>query len=384
MPEGNSHCILITTDFPPDRGGIQRCLSSIYETFPPGCLTVIAPYTRGAREFDFKQKYIIKRAGRFFPFFGRKARLLLFLLSSTLILFFEVLKKKLKGKNVVIHSGHIIAGIPALISKKILGTSYLQWTYAIEVMTKKRQWIIKMVLRNAEVVLTISTFTEEYIRKIIPAGKIKKIRLPLPPLKAPPDEIKRKICENLKGKKLVLTVARLSSLQRYKGIDMTVMAFKKVKERIPDAVYVVLGDGDARRDYERMAESLGIAEKVIFRGEVTDEELSAWYSACDLFVMPSRIEENERGIFAEGFGLVFLEANSFGKPVIGGEGGCRDAVIDGKTGFILNPRDPDEIAEKILYLLQNPEVRRKMGEEGKKWAESVKPEDIRDYLMELI
>jgi phosphatidylinositol alpha-1,6-mannosyltransferase len=165
---------------------------------------------------------------------------------------------------------------------------------------------------------------------------------------------------------------------------MTIEAMKIIKEKFPQVVYVVIGDGDFKKEYERMADSMGLKDSVIFAGGVSDEELSAYYSICDVFVMPSRVEENERGIFSEGFGLVFLEANYFGKPVIGGEGGCRDAVIDGKTGFIVNPKSPEDIAEKVLLLLRNDEMRKKMGEEGKKWAESVLPEDIRDFLLKIL
>ncbi len=376
--------ILITTDFPPERGGIQRCLGDVYGKFPEESLIVIAPDTEGAKEFDSVQKYKIKRTGRLFRLRNKKLRNLIFLISSFFLLIFETTKWKLRGRRVIVHSGHILSGIPALIVKKILGIPYIQWTYAIEIMDKGRLWIIKRVLKGADSVLAISRWTEDYLKKIVNPEKIKRIRLPLPEIKEPSGEKVEELLKAWDGKKIILTVARLTKLQRYKGIDKTIEAMRIIKEKFPDAVYVIVGEGDFRKEYERMADSMGLKDSVIFTGRVSDEELSLYYSICEVFVMPSRVEENERGIFGEGFGLVFLEANYFGKPVIGGEGGCRDAIIDGKTGFIVDPRNPEEIAEKVLFLLKNDEIRRKMGEEGKRWAESVRAENLRDFLIGLI
>jgi len=376
--------ILLTPDFPPERGGIQRCLSDVYETFLENSLLVIAPYVKGAKEFDRNQRYRIKRTGRFLLFRNKRMRNLIFIISAFFLLVFEWIRCSLKGKKMVIHSGHILSGIPALFIKKIFGVPYIQWTYAIEVMDKRRLWIIKRVLNGADFVLAISSWTENYLKNFIDDRKIKRIRLALPKIKEPSRERVDELLRVYRGKRVILSVARLTQLQRYKGIDMTIEAMKIIKEKFPQAVYVVIGDGDFKKEYERMADSMGLKDSVIFAGGVSDEELSAYYSICDLFVMPSRVEENERGIFSEGFGLVFLEANYFGKPVIGGEGGCRDAVIDGKTGFIVNPKSPEDIAEKVLLLLRNDEMRKKMGEEGKKWAESVLPEDIRDFLLKIL
>jgi len=376
--------ILLTPDFPPERGGIQRCLSDVYETFLENSLLVIAPYVKGAKEFDRNQRYRIKRTGRFLLFRRKRMRNLIFIISAFFLLLFEWIRYSFKGKKMVIHSGHILSGIPAFFIKKIFGVPCIQWTYAIEVMDKRRLWIIKRVLNGADFVLAISSWTEDYLKNFIDDSKIKSIRLALPKIKEPSREKVDELLRIYRGKRVILSVARLTQLQRYKGIDMTIEAMKIIKEKFPQAVYVVIGDGDFKKEYERMADSMGLKDSVIFAGGVSDDELSAYYSICDLFVMPSRVEENEKGIFSEGFGLVFLEANYFGKPVIGGEGGCRDAVIDGKTGFIVNPKSPEDIAEKVLLLLRNDEMRKKMGEEGKKWAENVLPEDIRDFLLKIL
>ncbi|MEO0295582.1 MAG: glycosyltransferase family 4 protein [candidate division WOR-3 bacterium] len=376
------HYILITPEYPPFRGGISRCLSSIYGTFPSDSLTVIAPYFKGSEVFDFNQNYKIKRLNKFFYFLPKKLRLFLFIFSLTFSLFLEVLKNK--EKKIVIHSGHVLSGISAFILKKILKVPYIQWTHAIEVMDKRRFWLIKNILNFANYVITISKFSEDYLKRFVSEEKIKKIRHPLPEIKYPSREMVEKVSREVSGKKVILTVARLEKFNRYKGVDLTIRSFKKVKEEIPESVYIVIGGGDLKSYYEEMAKSLGLGESVFFKGEISDDELYAWYSICDLFVMPSRVEKNYKGILGEGFGLVFLEAGFFGKPVIGGEGGCKDAIINGVTGFLVNPRDEDDLAEKIVYLLRNPSIAKKMGEEGKRWAESVKREELGLYLRELL
>ncbi len=96
-----------------------------------------------------------------------------------------------------------------------------------------------------------------------------------------------------------------------------------------------------------------------------DEELSAYYNAADVFVMPNR----EEGTDVEGFGIVFLEANACSKPVIGGRsGGAVDAIADGESGYLVDPSSPQAIAEAASRLLTDPALARRMGEAGRERA----------------
>jgi len=99
-------------------------------------------------------------------------------------------------------------------------------------------------------------------------------------------------------------------------------------------------------------------------GRVSDKELREWYGVCDVFVMVSRDSTIDGG--AEGFGIVYLEANAYGKPVVGGRaGGAPDAIVDNVTGLLVNPEDEMDIAEGIVRLLTNSGLARKLGEQGR-------------------
>ena len=160
--------------------------------------------------------------------------------------------------------------------------------------------------------------------------------------------------------KVLLTVARLEASERQKGIDTVIQALPRVLSLVPDTHYVIVGDGDDRPRLERLAKDAGVAEHVIFVGGASDQEVAGYYDACDSFVMPSR---------QEGFGLVFLEAMAFGKPVVGcTSGGIPEVVVDGETGFLVGYGDLDALVSRLVTLLQDPELRKRLGEAGRQRA----------------
>jgi len=147
------------------------------------------------------------------------------------------------------------------------------------------------------------------------------------------------------GKKVLLTVSRLASAERYKGHDRVICALPSVLTRYPDALYLVVGDGDDRPRLERLTADLGLTEKVIFVGLVASEELPDYFRLADVFVMPST---------GEGFGIVFLEAMASGIPVIGGnKDGSLDALADGVLGFAVDPEKKEELVSAICTALRN-------------------------------
>jgi phosphatidylinositol alpha-1,6-mannosyltransferase len=162
----------------------------------------------------------------------------------------------------------------------------------------------------------------------------------------------------------LLTVARYAPR---KGMDTVLRAMPRVLESVPDLIYRVVGTGD-RAPYQALAETLGIAHSVELQGPATDAELPGLYRDCSLFVMLPRVLED--GVDVEGFGMVYLEANASGRPVLAADsGGIAEAVADGVSGLMVPPDDPAAAAEAIVRLLRDPALRRRLGEAGRRRAE---------------
>ncbi|WP_189535754.1 glycosyltransferase family 4 protein [Streptomyces roseolilacinus] len=163
-------------------------------------------------------------------------------------------------------------------------------------------------------------------------------------------------------------VVCVSRLVPRKGQDTLIRAMPAVLAAVPDAVLLVVGGGPYAKDLHRLARETGVADSVQFTGPVPWEELPAHHGAGDVFAMPCRTRRG--GLDVEGLGIVYLEASATGVPVVAGDsGGAPDAVLDGETGWVVRGDSPQEAAERIVPLLQDPELRRRMGERGRRWVE---------------
>lgn len=218
----------------------------------------------------------------------------------------------------------------------------------------------RMGLRLASAVTAPSRFTAQQAveaQRLSP-GKVRLLPWALHPAFLTVDGAVTRLKPSLPSGKILLTVARLAASERQKGMDTVIQALPGVLRVVPDTYYVIAGDGDDRPRLERMAKDVGVSDRVLFAGARSDEELAGYYAACDVFVMPSR---------QEGFGLVFLEAMAFGKPTIGGNcGGIPEVVADGETGFLVNYGDVDALADRIVALLRDPELCRRLGDAGRR------------------
>jgi phosphatidylinositol alpha-1,6-mannosyltransferase len=148
------------------------------------------------------------------------------------------------------------------------------------------------------------------------------------------------------GKKVLLTVARLHSSERYKGHDRVIRTLPQVLLRHPDTIYLIVGDGDDRARLESLTIECGVAQNVHFTGWILSEELPDYFRLADVFVMPS---------MAEGFGIVFLQALATGiHAVAGNQDGSRDALCDGALGTLIEPDNSEELLAAIQAALDNP------------------------------
>jgi phosphatidylinositol alpha-1,6-mannosyltransferase len=170
----------------------------------------------------------------------------------------------------------------------------------------------------------------------------------------------------------LLVVGRLARGERYKGHDVLFRALRPLETRLGRPVTLrVIGDGDWRPDLERDAAGLGVADRVEFAGRVSFGALLDAYRGCGVLAMPSRVDRRPRGLWTgEGLGIVYLEAQACGHPVVAStEGGAPDAVLRGVTGLLADPRDPLALAAAAAELLEDPARAAEMGRAGRRWVE---------------
>ena len=159
------------------------------------------------------------------------------------------------------------------------------------------------------------------------------------------------------SKKILLTVGRMSSLEQYKGMDLVIQSLPIILKAIPNTYYYIIGEGDDMPRLKKLAAEMGVEENVVFTGKVGDE-LNTFYNLGDIFVMPSR---------DEGLSLVYVEAMSWGKPIVAcNSGGTPEIVSEGKTGFLIQYGDIKMLSSRLKTLLKDEDLCKKMGNAGRK------------------
>lgn len=215
----------------------------------------------------------------------------------------------------------------------------------------------KRALLNAEFLIANSHYTADRARAThpdLPAIHVCHLALDE---QAPPDagEVDRELLGRI-GDRSVLLVGRMVSAERHKGHDELLEVWSEVVARMPPAQLVIAGQGDDLPRYQKKARDLGIDRSVVFAGRVTEATLHALYQRVAAFAMPSR---------AEGFGLVYLEAMSHRLPVLASTAdAATEIVVDGETGFLIDPNNRPALVDRLVRLLENASLRERLGNAG--------------------
>jgi phosphatidylinositol alpha-1,6-mannosyltransferase len=338
--------LLVTNDFPPKLGGIQSYLYELWRRLPPDETTVLTTAYPGADAWDRRQPFRIERS---------RARVLL--PTPGLTRRVDRLARDV-GVDVVFIDPMLPLG---LIGPGLRAAPYVVVAHGAEITGYGRVPVTRpfarRVLRGAAAVVAAGSYpAREAIRA---AGR------PLPGIIVPPGVDAARF-RPLDGATKVATRARLgftseaplvlgvSRLVPRKGFDVIIDAVRD----LPGVQFALAGAGRDRRRLERRA--AGIGDRVRFLGRVPDADLPALYGAADIFAMCCR--DRWRGLEAEGFGIVFLEAAACGVPAVAGRsGGAHEAVVDGETGFVVDPRDTGAVRDALTRMLDDDALRTRMG-----------------------
>lgn len=345
--------------FPPQVGGISHFMAEIAAALGPDrvcCLTSVS--ADGDRTVADRGLRVYRR-----PAATSQARRRHALALGTALAYILVRERPRVIQLATANEGYI-----GLRLRDWLGLPFVIYAHGNEVLAAiESVWDKpRTALRRAARVLANSRFTAGLVERAgVPAERIAIIHpgcdverfRPLPP----DPELRHRLLGPRADGPIILTVG---GLVPRKGHDMVIQALPRVRQRVPKATYLVVGEGPDRRRLQTLAAELGVGDRVVFAGTVPAAVLPRLYALCDVFVMPSREEPESCNV--EGFGLVFLEANACGRPVVGGRsGGVEDAVIDGVTGFLVDPRSPEAISEAVVRLLTYPALARHLGHEGR-------------------
>ena len=345
--------LLCANDYPPDVGGIQtysyqvaKNLAALGEE-----VTVLAPRLEGDRKFDGQQEFRTIRVDKKILLYPK---------------FFWTLRKYRVEKILVAHRADY-AALASWANRAWL-LPYYPVIYGAEILIAGRKKRIHSSMERAKRIITISHFTRERLLELgIEEKEIEVIPPGVDSLRFRPDLDADAVLKkhHLFGRQVILTV---SHLVRRKGHANVIRALPRVLEKVPEAIYLIVGRGPEDDNLRKLAQTLGILDRVVFAGFVSNEEIPLYYNVCQVFIMPSYEIKEEGDV--EGFGIVFLEANACGKPVIGGRsGGVVDAVVDGETGLLVDPLNTEEISVALVKLLTDESLAERLGQRGRKRVE---------------
>ncbi len=338
--------LLATNDFPPKVGGIQSYLYELWRRLPAEATTVLTTPHEGDDEWDRRQGFRIERTSQGFLLPTRAVRHRV-----------EEVAREV-GAHVVFLDPMLPLG---QIGPRLGVAPYVVVAHGAEVTVYGRipgsRTAARRVLRRAAGVVAAGDYAAEMVERV--AGR------PVPTLRIPPgvdqqrfhpidDGVRREVRRRFGIPADVPVVLGVSRLVPRKGFDVLLDAVARL-----DGVHVVIaGAGRDRARLERRAARLG--DRAHLLGRVDDADLPALYGAADVFGMICR--ERWGGLEAEGYGIVFLEAAAAGIPSVAGRsGGAHEAVVDGETGFVVEPRDVDAVSDALRRLLDDDDRRAAMG-----------------------
>ncbi len=346
--------LLVTLDFYPSVGGVSYYWMKLAEQLTADRLVVVAPLlSTDTKELPVSYQIIRKK----FLSSWMQPRWI-----SLLMGLWSVLRKE--RPDVIVVGQILPVGTAVFLLSYVLHIPYIISCHGMDIIHQKssrKRWLMKKIFGRACGTVGNSHYTSTAIQSFgVPSEKVSIVH-PCP-VRSPQEE-KMILSDGQKSGHIILTVGRIVAR---KGHEYVIKSLSQVLKQIPDIQYVILGDGPYRHELEMLVTQLGLQEHVQFLGALSDAEVRDWYTQANVFIMTPVDLQGD----VEGFGIVYLEANAFGLPVIAAEsGGVGEAVLDGKTGLVVSQKDVSAISDAICSLLGSPSFAYTLGKQGKERIE---------------
>ncbi len=263
------------------------------------------------------------------------------------------------------HSGNILP--LSFMLSRLLGKKIITMAHGLDFLIQSYFSLKTYYFKNVDKVIVSSNWIRKLFLKIqkLDQHKIEIVHrgISLPDFKIEKSKNQLRQEFNISEKTFViLSVGRHISRKKF---DLVIKAISELKKRDPqiDIKYLSIGTGPETSYLKELSSELNLTNNVEFLGSCDMITRNKFYKLSDIFIMPAITEKKT----IEGFGIVFIEANYYRKPVIGSySGGMSEAIINGKTGFLIEPNNLNDLVDKIIYLYNNEKEREKIGEYGYK------------------
>lgn len=334
----------------------------------PDIITVSTVSAVGAAIFDRDESYPIVRE----PFQFAQAKLL----PHRMRWAYDISRLAKRGVD-VLHCGNLRpAGDPTWWAAARRRIPYLLYVNGGDLLIEQRKVkeslikrvTAKRIIGDASAIVANSAWTAGLIHELAAdlqlgaPAPVHVIELGTDPTWFRPDRDSRRLRERMRigARPLLLTVARLVP---HKGQDQAIAALAQLRRSIPEIRYLIVGQGPDKARLQDIARRFQVDDLITFAGALEEDDLAEAYATADVYVGLSRVHD---GLFAEGFGISFVEAMASGTPVVAGDsGGVRSAVTDGVTGLLVPPTDMLAITGALGRLIMDPVYRSALGTAGR-------------------
>jgi phosphatidylinositol alpha-1,6-mannosyltransferase len=357
--------LLITENFPPKSGGSGRWFWELYSRLPQNEYEILAGEDPAAAKYDSDANIHILRGNLTSSEWGFKSSVgLKFYFKSALLA-----RKIIKQRQITqLHCGRVLPeGVIAWLLNLFTGIPYVCYVHGEDLETaqssREQYFICGQVIKRAKAIICNSQNSANIVAKF-GAQAASKTQVLHPGVDSDlfvPKKRDEKSLTSLNwiDKKVVLTVGRL---QARKGQDMMIKAIPEILKATPNFLYAIVGEGEELDSLVKLSAELKVDQHVQFLRGIPDEQMIECYQQCDLFILPNRTINND----IEGFGMVLVEAQSCGKPVIAGDsGGTKETMLLGESGFIIDATQPSNIASTVVGMLADEKKLKDMGSKGR-------------------